>query len=317
MELFDKERKENLEFFTVVVKNIRIILLFVCFSTLLTLVITLFIPKQYTSFALVFPTESNSIEEVVRNPQFGYDVEADRLIQILKSWEIMDSIAKKFDLIRYYRIDKTDPDWYDVLQKKYEEDITINRTIYMSVRISATTKSPEMSAAIVNTMVSLVNKTREKLLKQNTYIAIRSLEDEYFSLKKDLDSLSTVIGELSKNRPGFKQFVQTDRYIYMVRDNDQLDQYDDGRGLQLFVSQYNLKLGWFFDVQNKLKNSRLMSRRPLPEIYVLQKAIPSYKKTSPVMILNLVLALLGSFVFISFFLFIFYKIRSFRSQVNL
>ena len=315
MELFEKENKEKLEFFAVVRKKIRIILLLVCISTIAALILTFFIHPKYTSFTLVFPTESNSIDEVVRNPQFGYDVEADRLIQLLKSWDIMDSITKKFDLIQYYRIDKSDPDWYDELQKKYEEDITINRTVYMSVRISATTKSPQMSAAIVNSMVLLVNKTREKLLKQNTLIATADLQEEYNSLKKDLDSLSFVIGTVSRNKPGFRQFVQTDRYIYMVRDNNQIENID-ARGLQLFISQYNLKLGWFFDVQNKLKNARLMSRRPLPEVYVLQKAIPSYKKASPSFLVNILFAVIGSFIFFSVLFFIIDKIRSFRLQGN-
>jgi uncharacterized protein involved in exopolysaccharide biosynthesis len=312
MDLFEKEKKETLEFFRVIIKNIRIVALFVLIACLVTLVVTFFTPKKYKSYAIIFPTESNSIEEVIRNPQFGYDVEADRLIQLLQSRNITDTIIKKFDLVKYYEINTKRADWHDKVKKKYEKDITFSRTIYMSVIIAARTKNPEMSAEIVNTIISLLNTERGKLLKKNVFLALDALQKEYYSLKNDLDSLGGIVGTLTKGHSGFSQVIQSDRYISLVLDKEQLTDNESVRALQLVINQYNLRLNWFYDVQNRLKNAKLMSERPLPSVYVIEDAIPSYKKVSPSYQINLMIAFAGGLVFISFFLFFYEKSKSFR-----
>lgn len=315
MDLLEKEKKESLDFIRVIIKNYRLILIVVCVSCIVTLIVTFFIPKEYISTAVVFPTETNAIEDVIRNPQFGYDVEADRLIQVLQSRSIRDSIIKIFNLVSYYHIDQTSSDWYDRLLKKYEQDITCTKTVFMSVVISVRTRNPEMSANIANKIISLVNIFREKLLKQNLFLALHSLQKEFYSLKNELDSLNNVVNEMTTGKNGIKQFIQNDRYISLIYDKTQLKDPGTAKALQLVIDQYNLKLGWFYDIQSKLKNATLMSQRPLPSIYVIESAIPSYKKSYPRFGINLLLAFVGSFVFISFTLYFYHKIQFIRSQM--
>lgn len=316
MDLLEKEKKESLDFIRVIIKNFRLILAVVVVTCVISAIITFFIPKEYISTAVVFPTETNAIEDVIRNPQFGYDVEADRLIQVLQSRSIRDSIIKRFDLETYYHIDRTNPDWYYRLQRKYEQDITCTKTIFMSVVISVRNKDPEMAANIANRIISLVNIIREKLLKQNLFLALHSLQSEYFSIKNELDSLNNVVNDLTRNKNGMKQFIQNDRYISLIYDKSQLNDAETSKALQLVINLYNLKLGWFYDIQSKLKNATLMTQRPLPSIYIIESAIPSYKKSYPRYSINLLLAFVGSFIFISFSLYFYYKIQYIRSQMN-
>jgi uncharacterized protein involved in exopolysaccharide biosynthesis len=312
MDLLDKEKAESQEFFSVIYKNLRLITIIMVVACVATFVVTLFIPKEYTSSAVVFATESNSLDDVLRNPQFGFDVEADRLIQLLQSRGIRDSIIKKYNLADYYEIDKSDADWYYWLNKKYEKDITFTKTLFMSVIISARTKDPEMSAKIVNDIIVLVNLTREHLLKQNLYVALAALQREYISVKNDLDSLGIIVNQMTKNRNDVKQYLQTDRYISIIFDKNQMSDDEAGKSLQIIVNQYNVKLVWFFDIQNKLKSANMMKERPLPAIYLIESAIPSYKKSYPSLAINLLLAFVGSFLFSSFGLFLLHKIRSVR-----
>lgn len=316
MDLFEKEKRESVEFIKVFFRNIRLITGFVIASCLIALIVTLIIPKKYTSSATIFATETNAIEDVIRNPQFGYDVEADRLIQLLQSRAIMDSITKKFNMISYYKIDKTDADWYDQLTRKYNQDIDITKTVFMSVIISAETKDPEMSANIVNSIIELINKYREKILKQNLRIAFESLQTEYSSLKGDLDSLSLVINDMTNERKGLNQFLQTERYISLIFDKSILKDDQNAKALQLVINQYNIKLGWLYDAQNKLKNAEMMIRRPLPSVYVIENAIPSYKKSSPKLSINLVIAFFSSLIVITFTLYIIHKIKLFRLHMS-
>jgi capsular polysaccharide biosynthesis protein len=316
MDIFENERQESIDYLRVVLRNYRVILVFVVISCLATGIITLFIPKEYTSSGIVFPTETNSIDDVIRNPQFGYDVEADRLIQILSSRQIRDSISERFNLVEYFGIDTTDLDWYDQLKKKFEHEITFYKTPYMSIIISARTRSPEMSAGIVNAIVALANSTRDRLLKQNIIIATRALEREYQTLKHDLDSLVIVVDRLVSNKPALKQFIQTDRYISMVFDKQQLGDDQTAQALQIVVNQYNVRLSWFYDVQSRLKNANLVNARPLPGIYVIESAVPSYKKSFPHLTTNVLIALAGSFLLISFGLFIYHKVKEFRAHLH-
>ncbi|HTX88009.1 MAG TPA: Wzz/FepE/Etk N-terminal domain-containing protein [Bacteroidales bacterium] len=314
MDILENEKKLGLTYIRVVLKYYRLILAFLAIACLATFIITLLIPKKYTASAVVFPTESNSLEDVIRNPQFGYDVEADRLIQLLESRTIRDSITKKYNLLSYYGIDTLDQDYYDRLKRKFNRDINFSKTIFMSVVISAKTRDPVLSANIVNSIIGLLNKTRETLLKQNLAPTVASLTREYNSLQKDLDSLSGIVDRMAGKRKGIRQYIQADRNISIILDKDQVGDDQASKALQTVVDQYNLRLSWFYDVQTRLKNSRLMMERPLPSVYVVESAIPSYRKSSPILSLNLGIALVGGFIFISFVLFFYERIRLFGNR---
>jgi capsular polysaccharide biosynthesis protein len=311
----NRQKDEWEEYLGSVRKHYRMIIILVVLACIAAAVITFFIPKEYASSAVVFPTETNSLDDVLRNPQFGYDIEADRLMQILQSRPVRDSIAKKFDLLHYFDIEKSDPAWDYKLKTKYEKYIQLGKTIYMSIIISARTRVPEMSANIVNSIIVEAGKARERLLKQNVQLARTSLRSEYSVLKNDLDSLGNVVNGLTRSQKNIKQYVQADRYISLIIDKDQLKNDQAGKALQTVVNQYNTRLTWFYDVQTRLKNADLMSLRPLPSIYVVEPAVPSYKKIYPKYSINIGLALAGSFLFISLLFFFIDKVS--KSETTL
>ena len=310
MEINKTESKEWVEFLSVIMVNYRLILVFITCSCLAAAIITFFIPKEYTSSAVIFPTDSNSLDDVIRNPQFGYDIEADRLIQLLDSRMIRDSIVRKFNLVKYYDIDKSDRDWQFQLTKKFQKDITFTKTALMSLVISARSRDPEMSAQVVNEIILLLSKIREKLFKRNVYIALASFKKEFEALKSGLDSMSGVLNRMTRTRKDVQQYLQTEKYVSLIFDKKQMADDDAGKALQLAVNQYNVKLSWFYDVQNSLKYAALMSQRPLPSVYVIESAEPSYNKSYPNYSINLLIAFSGSSVSISFLLFLIQKIRN-------
>ncbi len=316
METQKKDKSEWSEFISLIMEHYRLILLIVALSCAAAVVITFFIPKEYTSSAVIFPTDTNSLDDVLHNPQFGYDVEADRLIQLLQSRQVRDSIVRKFDLVSYFDIDWTDPALDYKLKTKYEKYIKFEKTIYMSVIIDARTRNPELSAKIANEIISQVGKLRERLLKQNVYLAQASLQKEYYSLKHDLDSLGNIVNQVTGERKSVRQYVQADRYISLIIDKEQMSNYESGKALQLMVDQYNAKLSWFYDVQNRLKNANLMSQRPLPSVYIIESAVPSFKKTYPKYSTNLLLAFAGSILFITLLLWFIEKLKGFRANLT-
>lgn len=316
MEGSEYHRTDGLALFRIIYMNRKLVASFVIFATIATLIVSLFIPKEYTSSATVFATETNSLDDAIRNPQFGYDVEADRLIQMLNSRGIRDSIIQKFALIEYYKADTTVPDWYYRLCRKYSKDITCAKTVYMSVVISARTKNPRMSAEIVNTIIGEVNRSRERLLKQNVYQAIASLEQEYLVLKRDLDSLNRMITGVARDQNEVTQFMHSEKYLSLIMDKSKLEHYETSRAMQLLVNHYNMRLSLFYDTEVKLKYARLAVLRPLPSVYVVEKAYPSYRKTYPTLSINVLIAFGGSLFFIIILLYLADRVRMIRNRLR-
>lgn len=168
----------------------RTTLFLVCFiSVIFSVIVTFFVPKEYSSSAIIFPPAAVLLETSIENPNFGYDVEADRLLQIANSSEVRDSVIKKFDLLSYYKINTATKDWLSKLNKNYHQDITFSKTQFMSVVISAQTKDPEMCTGIVNYLIEAVDAFREKVYKQNIRLALIKTKAEFIFEKKLTDSL--------------------------------------------------------------------------------------------------------------------------------
>ncbi|HEU4717860.1 MAG TPA: hypothetical protein VFU15_08495 [Bacteroidia bacterium] len=172
-ELKNEEGNEFLEFFSRKGKRIGIVVLV---ALIAATALTFILPKEYRSQGIVFPANNNSVESIVDNPTVGYDLEADRLMQLLQSDAMFDSVQRHFHLADYFELDTAEPDWRDVLHLDYLKIVKFERTQYMSIVISAQTKKPELSAAIVNFIIDISDGMRNNLYKRNQLAAYRSVE---------------------------------------------------------------------------------------------------------------------------------------------
>jgi uncharacterized protein involved in exopolysaccharide biosynthesis len=148
-------------------------------------VVTLLMKPEYKSSGIIFPTPTNSPEKILEDPQFGYDVDADWLMQVLKSDIVKDSLVRMFSLVNYFRLDTNNRNWRDELNKKYRKTITFERTRYMSIEITALTRNPELSAEMVNAVIKMIDGIRERIFKENTRSAVMHYENAFFE-KNDL-----------------------------------------------------------------------------------------------------------------------------------
>src|SRR5690606_10271697 len=80
-------------------------------------------------------------------------------------------------------------DWYSHLSKKMEKDIEFERTPYYSLSISASTKSPELSANIVNYIVDEVNSIVQEIFIDNIETTYLAYQSEYFQKQQYVRSL--------------------------------------------------------------------------------------------------------------------------------
>ncbi|MCU0359183.1 MAG: Wzz/FepE/Etk N-terminal domain-containing protein [Bacteroidia bacterium] len=301
----EANQKTELQVLFHFLKRYRMPLFFVSFTcAVLSAAISFMIPKEYVSTAVVFPPASLSLDLSTENPNFGYDIEADRLLQILQSKQIRDSVIKRYNLVEYYEIDKSERDWLSKTDKAYRKDLEFKRSTFMSIIINCQTKDPELSAGIVNYILEMADIVREKIYKQNVKLAYAKVLDEYTSEKAITDSLYLIL----KRR--FSEVGVSD--LLLLAPNAQLNfnlqqisnKNSANTDLSLLGAEI-LKYRFHLERQNEFeKNSKHIAKMleyPISRIHVLDSAEPNYRKAYPMVTVNVIVSFVLGFLFTSIY----------------
>lgn len=154
-----------------------------------------FITPKYKSVTVLYPSATNSVSKAILfesiDPlSIGHEMDADRLIQLLYSDQIRDSIIREFDLINHYNINPQSPMRNNLLNSEYAANVKISRTQYMSVEISVLDKDPIKAAAIANRISDLVDHFKLKMVLKNAEKTTEILRFEYENKKNLVSKLS-------------------------------------------------------------------------------------------------------------------------------
>ncbi|MES2678429.1 MAG: hypothetical protein V4635_01030 [Bacteroidota bacterium] len=295
--LSEKEQKsDTIHFWTFITKNFRALAFYSFLGGLAAFIITIFVPNEYKSYGVIFPPSSTSIDNSIDFPNFGYDIEADRLIQILQSSEIRNAVTTKFNLVDYFEIDTLDAAWLDELTKKYYKNIKFERTPTMSVLLSARSKDPKMSADIINFIINSADQLREKIYKKNIITAYLNAKADYDSQKRMVDSVEIQLTQkLKQNKLSSLLFLMSDAQISF--DMDKLSSVNSSESGAAIGSDIIAFKG-MYEVLKEYKNRYIKIKKtytnPIPKLYVINYSEPNYKKISPSFTINTAIGLLFS-----------------------
>lgn len=305
------EPAEGVEFFRFVKRRWKLIALVVSVALVLAAIVTSFIPKKYYSSGIVFPVYQYSAESYVDNPTFGYDVEADRLLQVLQSNTLRDSIVQLYRLEQYYSIDKSSPSWRDELKEHFNHDINFERSPYMSIVISAETHDPELSAKIVNSIIDMIDGLRERIIKKNFGEVYQSLGVEYAQKKQLVDSLARRINSMHEKDNGMMATINAQGAIQIA-----------GNGKDALSAEFEVLLNQFIYEQTRLneistryERAHIALASPITKVFQIDRAEVSYKKTSPSYLVNLALSGIVALVLSIIVLLFYEKIQRLRDQL--
>jgi len=154
-----------------------------------------FIPPKYKSTVILFPASTSSISKAVMEDHpgdkqdilaFGEEEQAEQLLQILNSNEIRDRVIKKYQLMNHYRIDASDKYPYTQLYSEYNNNITFQRTEFMSVRIDVLDEDPQMAADIANDIAALSDSVKNKIQHSRAVEALKVMENTYNDMRKQI-----------------------------------------------------------------------------------------------------------------------------------
>ncbi|OFZ30931.1 MAG: hypothetical protein A3D92_11325 [Bacteroidetes bacterium RIFCSPHIGHO2_02_FULL_44_7] len=253
--------------------------------------ISFFIPKKYLSTAIIYPYNSHTRENLVVNPQFGFEVETEQLMQLLESKSMFYRTVEKFKLYDYYGVDTTQNTWHSELSMKYISDVNFYRSKYLSVVINVTMEDPNLAADVANFQVEEVDRYRDAIFRDNRERELAIAELEYTNSGKQLAALKDSIYDLVENKALLYNFVEN-------LDNENFDPsaFVTSPKLEVLVEEYVFELGRnreFRTTFNEMKEALLS---PLPSVYSIDTAVPSYKKVSPSFILNILIGALLVFL---------------------
>lgn len=145
----------------------------------LTYGITKMFRPEYESFTILYPVASSSREKLLEEFAFGFDVHAERLVQMIESTAIRDSVVRKYKLAKRYEVDTTELGWEDEVTRSYFEKIRPNKTKYKSVAVVVRDYSPDTAAQMANYISELVNVVNANILKSSAQSQLETIEKAF------------------------------------------------------------------------------------------------------------------------------------------
>jgi uncharacterized protein involved in exopolysaccharide biosynthesis len=180
-------------------------LLLVTISSIILAIIfssTMFIDPKYKAKVIIYPTKTYSISKSVLGEkyspdvlQFGEEIQAEQLIQVINSDAVKGAIIEKYDLVNHYEINPLSPKMRSQLLKIYDNNISVERTMFMSVKVEVLDKKPEIAAGIANDIVALVDSAWNGITRERASVAMEIIKGEYI---KRLEYIHAIEDSLRK-----------------------------------------------------------------------------------------------------------------------
>jgi hypothetical protein len=156
------------------------------------------ITPKYKSTVIMFPTQTSSISKALLSEnngkddilKFGEEEEAEQMLQILNSDDIKARISSQFNLMQHYDIDTTDVYKYTKLFDEYKDNISYERTEFMSVKVDVLDKDPKIASAICNEISNLMDSVKNKMQKQRAIAGLHIVERSYLALKQEIQGIN-------------------------------------------------------------------------------------------------------------------------------
>lgn len=293
------------------------ILAVTAFGAILAIIASLVITPKFKSTVIMFPATSGSISKglltTANNTKdlmvFGEEEEVEQMMQILLSDEIRNRVVKNFNLYQHYDIDPEGDYPRTKLQKEYNNNVSIERTQFMSIQIEVLDKDPIIAAKMANDIAALVDTVMNNMKHERALEALQIIEKEYNYLDSLVNVLELQFKEIRKkgiNNYESQSRVYNDAYAVAITEGRM-------KGARLLEKKLNVLSEYggvyvklrdrlymankrFGEVREKLELARVDAKQSLPHTFVVEQAQIAEKKSYPVRWLIVVVSTFGAFI---------------------
>lgn len=260
-------------------KQWKTIVLFVL-ATVAAATITVFLVPQYFKSSVTIVSANPALADKARlfnsNIQslysyFGSGDDLDRIYGIADMDITYKKLVDEFSLVAYYQLDN---DSLPLLKRKavlcLRKDLNLQKTEQAQIKISAWTKDKQLSAAIVNRMVAIVQETEAEVWQKNYGQSLLKLNASVTAMEQEYQALSD---SLPKTTGGKQALVITKMQTLLEQ-----------------IKQYHKTADEF----------KLATETHPAVLYVMESAVPAAKAERPDKRGIIFAALIAGFIFSSF-----------------
>lgn len=312
----------------------KIFLITSLISFFLFTTIIFFIPKQYKSTTILFASRQFSISKLVIEAnagnqedymQIGDEDDCEKLIQILTSDALKFKVADAFNLWKRWKIKDTNFS-YHYLKLKWEDQISIKRTEFNSIKVEVHDYTANNAAQLANGIADFCDTIRRDMTKkvagqvleivrseyENTLLRMKILEDSLQSLR-NLGVLHYK-EQVKAYAKSYAKAIEKNDVPAINRLQEKIDVLKKYGGAYENIHDNLEKYGAKYpDIKMKYDEALVNYNKCMPLKFVVDRAMPDEFKSKPSRLLLIAIAVISSNFLALFILLIkkyFVKIKS-------
>jgi uncharacterized protein involved in exopolysaccharide biosynthesis len=284
-------------------------------ATLVTGVIVFLMPKQYKSTAILFPARQFSVSKLVIEANAGNQEDymmigdaddCEKLMQLLTCDDIKIKVADAFNLWKRWKIKDTVFS-YHYLKLKWEDQVTIKRTDYNSVKIEVYDYTANGAAQIANGISDYCDSVRFDMNRKVSSKVLKIVKAEYDSTLSRMKVLEDSLNKLRQlGVLHYKEQVKaySKSYAKAIEKNDvgamkrleaKLDTLKKYGGAYQYMhdnlEKYSSK---YPDIKMKYDEALVNYNTLIPSKFQIEKAKPDEFKAKPKRLVFLVITVLAA-----------------------
>ncbi len=244
-----------------ILRNKWIYILTLVACTIISIVTYKSITKEYSSIAYVFATNSFSPTKVLTEPnagnqddpvRYGDKESIEQTLQLFLSNDLKLKLIKKYNLAKYWNVKETEV--YKLLEK-WDQDIKINITGLISIRIEVYNTSQSIANTIASDIILEADLIKKEMNAQTLQVALNILRDRL------MDELQSILN--------------------MPVDSSNLEAvFNSNRNkLQQLLSKNDLKRT--LEIYYKYKDAKANIKQSLPASFVISKPVENSGEQRP------------------------------------
>jgi capsular polysaccharide biosynthesis protein len=283
----------------------------------------------------MFPTQNNSISKALLNEntagkedilKFGEEEEAEQMLQILNSDEIRGKITAKYNLMAHYDVDTSSKFKNTLLFKEFEDNISFERTEFMSVKITVLDKDPLMAANICNDIASLLDSVKNKMQHNRAVQGLKIVEKSFNDQKafiKFLEDSLTKLREMGINDYETQAQAFNEQYALAIAKGNSSGMKSLEEKLKI-LSQYG---GAYVSLREKLEHeikqlslikakyeeAKIDAEQNISAKFIVNSAYKAEKKSYPIRWLLVTISTVSSLILALLIIMLIENIRNLKS----
>lgn len=296
----------------------------------------IFIKPRYKSSVTMFPTTNSSISKSLLSEnnfekenilQFGEEEQVEQMLQILNSDEIREKIISKYNLMEHYRINLDGRYPITELNKKFEENISFNRTEYLSIRVDVLDENPNLAADIANDIATLLDSVKTRMQHDRAAQGLAIVEREFYDFTKYIKAREDTLNKLrSIGVLDYGSQVERLSEAYgkaLLAGNEKATDIIDGK--MAILAQYgglysSISKDMDYDrealsrLKKKFEEAKVDATERIPHKFIVNSARVAEKKTYPIRWLIVLISTLSTFLLSIVMVIIIENIQRIRSS---